>query len=59
MKTVIKILFFSFLLTFFSSCSLWNRVFPAKYGCGTNGKNIGAEKIIDGSKVPKAKKFKA
>lgn len=45
-----------------SSCSVWNRVFPPKYGCGTNGKNVGAEKVNDaisgGEKLPKAKKFK-
>jgi hypothetical protein len=38
-----------------SSCSM----FKAKHGCPGNGKNVGAEKILDGSKVPKAKKFKA
>ena len=38
-----------------SSCS----VFKPKYGCPSNGKNVGAEKLLDGSKVPKAKKFKA
>lgn len=43
---------FSFLL---SSCSL----FKPKYGCPSDGKNIGAEKLMDGSKTPKAKKFKA
>lgn len=49
-----------FIFTFtFSSCSMWNRVFPPKYGCETNGKNVGAEKLLDGSKQPKAKKFKA
>lgn len=42
----------------FSSCSVWNRVFPPKYGCESNGKNVGAEKLLDGSKTPKAKKFK-
>jgi hypothetical protein len=42
-----------------SSCGVVNKVFPAKYGCKGNGKNVGAEKMLDGSKVPKAKKFKA
>ena len=59
MKTfryTVLILTISFVL---SSCSLWEKVFPPKYGCGTNGKNVGAEKLLDGSKVPKAKKFKA
>ncbi|HZF64647.1 MAG TPA: hypothetical protein VEZ55_09185 [Chitinophagaceae bacterium] len=38
-----------------SSCS----VFKKGEGCPSNGKNVGAEKLLDGSKVPKAKKFKA
>lgn len=46
-----------------SSCSVWNKVFPPKYGCESNGKNVGAEKVNDainsGEKLPKAKKFKA
>lgn len=29
-----------------------------KYGCPTNGKNVGAERILEGGKVPKAKKMK-
>jgi hypothetical protein len=52
------ILLFIFSTTL-SSCSVWNKVFPPKYGCESNGKNVGAEKLLDGSKVPKAKKFKA
>lgn len=42
-----------------SSCSLWSKVFKPKEGCGSNGKNVGAEKILSGDRVPKAKKFKA
>ena len=38
-----------------SSCSL----FKKGEGCPSNGKNVGAEKLLDGSKTPKAKKFKA
>ena len=29
-----------------------------KYGCPSNGKNVGAERILSGEKVPKAKAFK-
>jgi hypothetical protein len=43
---------FAFIL---SSCSL----FKKGDGCPSNGKNVGAEKLLDGSKTPKAKKFKA
>ena len=50
------------LLTFsalLSSCSLWNKVFPPKYGCGTDGRNVGAEKLLDeDAKQKKAPKFK-
>lgn len=47
-----------------SSCSLWAKMFPAKYGCPTNGKNIGAEKLANGDPkaekaARKAKKFKS
>jgi hypothetical protein len=59
MKTIrltLLLLTFSALL---SSCSVWNRVFPPKYGCGTDGKNIGAEKLLDGSNQKKAPKFKS
>jgi hypothetical protein len=38
-----------------SSCSL----FKKGEGCPSNGKNVGAEKLLDGSKTTKAKKFKA
>ena len=48
----------------FSSCNLWGKVFKTKYGCTSNGKNVGAEKIISGDpdamkSVKKAKKFKS
>lgn len=51
----------SLLLT---SCGLWNKMFKPKYGCPSNGKNVGAEKLISGDpeavkSVKKAKKFKA
>lgn len=51
-RLVIAMAGFMLLLT---SCS----VFKKGEGCPTNGKNVGAEKILDGSKAPKAKKFKA
>jgi hypothetical protein len=47
-----------------SSCGLWNKMFPTKYGCPTNGKNVGAEKLVSGDPkaekaAKKAKKFKS
>lgn len=45
------------------SCRLWEKVFPPKYGCPTNGKNVGAERILSDPKAEKAakkaKKFKS
>ena len=38
-----------------ASCS----ALKPKSGCPSNGKNVGAERILSGEKVPKAKKFKA
>ncbi|MEO6313357.1 MAG: hypothetical protein ABIU63_17160 [Chitinophagaceae bacterium] len=49
---------FAFMFTM-SSCSVWNKAFGPKYGCPANGKNAGAERVLTGEKVPKAKRFKA
>jgi hypothetical protein len=44
------------LLGMLSSCSL----FKPKYGCPSNGKNVGAERLLTGEKkLPKAKKFRS
>ncbi len=47
-----------------SSCGMFGNLFKRKQGCPTNGKNVGAEKILsgdpDGSKAAKkAKKFRS
>jgi hypothetical protein len=42
-----------------SSCSVWNKVFGPKYGCPANGKDVGAERVLTGEKVPKAPRFKS
>lgn len=47
-----------------SSCGMFSNLFKRKTGCPTNGKNVGAEKILsgdpDGSKAAKkAKKFRS
>ncbi len=49
-------------VTMLSSCSLFRK--SEKYGCPTNGKNVGAEKLVSGDPAAikaarKAKKFKA
>ena len=59
MRSLRNLLILSLFTATLSSCSVWNKVFPPKYGCGTNGKNIGAEKLLDGSEQKKAPKFKA
>jgi len=45
-----------------SSCGLWNKVFGPKYGCPSNGRNVGAEKLLSGDvsskEMKKAKKAK-
>jgi len=43
---------FVFSVYLLSSCK-------AQYGCPSNGKNVGAERILSGDKVPKAKKFRS
>ena len=55
MKTFRFLLFAAVLPFFLSSCSL----FKPKYGCPSDGKNVGAEKLLGDEKAPKAKKFKA
>jgi hypothetical protein len=42
-----------------SSCGWIHNLFGPKYGCPSDGRNIGAERILSGEKVPKAPKFKA
>jgi hypothetical protein len=55
MKSTRMFLLAAGLVVVFSSCSM----FKPKYGCGTNGKNIGAEKFISGETPKKTPKFKA
>lgn len=64
MKTTRIITISAVILLTLSSCKVWNSIFPPKYGCPTNGKNVGAEKIVSGDPAAekaarKAKKFKS
>jgi len=59
LRTVAIICLLAFLSGSLSSCSLWNKAFGPKYGCKSNGKNVGAERLLSGEKVPKAKKFRS
>ena len=54
------------LMMLVSSCSLWNKVFnqQPKEGCPSNGKNVGAEKVLSGDAktmkdLKKARKFRS
>ncbi len=47
-----------------SSCKLWGNIFKPKYGCKTDGRNVGAEKLVSGDPAAekaarKAKKFRS
>lgn len=64
MKNLRTILIVSSVMILFSSCRIWNNLFPTKYGCTTNGKNVGAEKLASGDpkadkQAKKAKKFRS
>jgi hypothetical protein len=54
-KTIFLLSSFCVILLVLSSCSL----FGPKYGCPSDGKNVGAERVLSGEKVPKAPRFKA
>jgi hypothetical protein len=52
------------LVMLLSSCRLWNNMFRPKYGCPSNGKNVGAEKVLSGDpdtmkSLKKARKFRS
>jgi hypothetical protein len=64
MRRTITSLLLVVLISSLSSCQVWNKIFKPKYGCPSNGKNVGAEKIISGDPeamkaLKKAKKFKS
>lgn len=47
-----------------SSCGMLSNMFKRKSGCPSNGKNVGAEKVLSGDpetmkSMKKAKKFKS
>jgi len=58
-KTIFLLFFLAILMTGISSCGWLHRTFGPKYGCPSDGKNIGAERILSGEKVPRGPKFKA
>jgi predicted small lipoprotein YifL len=54
-RSILTLLICGMLLSSLSSCSL----FGPKYGCPSDGKNVGAERILTGEKTKQPKKFKA
>ena len=64
MKKILPAILLVVLISSLSSCQVWNKIFKPKYGCPSNGNNVGAEKIISGDPeamkaMKKAKKFKS
>ncbi len=66
----IKLAIFILLLFAVSSCRVWEKVFPPKYGCKSDGKSVGAERLLSENKdkkqsaedrkaARKAKRFKS
>jgi hypothetical protein len=55
MKTVLKAAIIVLTVSLFTACNVFKK---PKEGCPSNGSNVGAEKLLSGEKVPKAKKFK-
>jgi hypothetical protein len=55
MKKLITLLFICSSLYLISACNVLKR---PKEGCPSNGKNVGAEKLLSGEKIPKARKFR-
>lgn len=55
MKIITKAALLVILLSFMTSCNVFKRT--PKEGCPSNGKNVGAEKLLSGEKVKKAKRF--
>lgn len=58
-NTILLFFFLFTLLSGISACGAIHSLFGPKYGCPSDGKNVGAERILSGEKVPKSPKFKA
>jgi hypothetical protein len=56
MKQLTKAAFLILAVSFITiGCNVFKRT--PKEGCPSNGKNVGAEKILSGEKIKKTKKF--
>jgi hypothetical protein len=55
MKNFLRLTFICVAILLLASCNVLKR---PKEGCPSNGKNVGAEKLLSGEKVPKARSFR-
>ena len=55
MKNIFRLSFICATILLLGSCNVLKR---PKEGCPSNGKNVGAEKLLSGEKVPKARSFR-
>jgi hypothetical protein len=57
MKKMFRVILVMTTLYLFAACNVFKK---PKEGCPSNGKNVGAEKLLGGSteKIPKARKFR-
>jgi hypothetical protein len=59
LKTIVFFLTLTLLASALPSCGLIHNLFGPKSGCPSDGKNVGAERIRSGEKLPKAPKVKS
>jgi hypothetical protein len=59
MKNLRSLIILTILIFSLSSCGMLSNVFKRKEGCPSNGKNVGAEKILSGETPRKSPKFRA
>jgi len=52
---VFSLIFILILSIGLSSCGWIHKVFGPKYGCPTDGRNVGAERVLSGEKVANPK----
>jgi hypothetical protein len=56
MKNLVKAAIILCTVSLFTACNVFKK---PKEGCPSNGKNVGAEKLLSGEKIPKVRKFRS
>ena len=56
MKNLVKAAILVGIVSLFGACNVFKK---PKEGCPSNGKNVGAEKLLSGEKLPKVRKFRS